>query len=383
MNKGNFIMILDRYIYDTDKEYMELLEPIKMLPNGPERIRIYEKCLRLAEEKKDKVRQVKYRLALIIEDDFYGSATRIFLDYPVVLALAKQVESETGEYPEMYSILWLYKWLIGSASYFYQVTRRQIEMISQDMMKRYREAGYSLRAPYEQLTDFYCEIDEKLSMDYYKKYLLEKRDSMSDCLACERGVEVSYLLRVGEPEKALAKAQPLIEKRMTCGHQPVGTMAEFMWFATRKKIKGEPVIIEIEEALKGFADSIRRAITRKQLMTTHVGQVLSYYTMYEPNKALPWIKIFPDYIEKECRPTAIFEYCIGMMLFFQGLGGRKTYKIKMDRRFRFYNEAGEYNVDEMYKYYSDIAKEIAEKFEKAQGRLYIKELYELVLGKRQ
>ena len=72
-----------------------------------------------------------------------------------------------------------------------------------------------------------------------------------------------------------------------------------------------------------------------------------------------------------------------MMLFFQGLGGRKTYKIKMDRRFHFYNEAGEYNVDEMYKYYSDIAKERAEKFEKAQGRLYIKELYELVLGKRQ
>ena len=373
----------DRYTYDSDKEYKELLEPILMFPNGPDRIRIYEKCLHLAEEKKDKVRQVRYRLALIEEDEFYGSGTRIFMDYPVVLALANQVESETGGYPELSTILWDYKWLLGAASDFYQVTRQQLEMISQDMMKRYRKAGYSLRAPYEQLADFYQEIDETLSANYYKKFLLEKRDSMSDCLACERGEEVCYLLRSDEPEKALMKAQPLIEKRMTCTVEPISTLEEFVWFATMKKIKGEPVVQEIEEAIKGFADSARRAITRKQLLTTCIGRLLCYYTMYEPNKALPWIKLFPDAIEKESRPKAVFEYCIGMMLFLQGLGDRKTYKIKMDRRFCFYNDAGEYNVDEMYRYYSDTAKDVAEKFEKAQGRVAMKELFELVAGRKQ
>ena len=353
----------DRYTYDSDKEYKELLEPILMFPNGPDRIRIYEKCRHLAEEKKDKVKQVRYRLALIEEDEFYGSGTRIFMDYPVVLALANQVESETGEYPELSTILWDYKWLLGAASDFYQVTRQQLEMISQDMMKRYRKAGYSLRAPYEQLAGFYQEIDETLSANYYKKFC--------------------YLLRTGEPEKALVKAQPLIEKRMTCTLEPVSTLEEFVWYATVKKIKGEPVVQEIEEAIKGFADSVRRAITGKQLLSTCIGRLLCYYTMHEPNKALPWIKLFPDAIEQESRPKAVFEYCIGMMLFLQALGDRKTYKIKMDRRFRFYNDAGEYNVDEMYRYYSDTAKDVAEKFEKAQGRVAMKELFELVAGRKQ
>ena len=373
----------DKYTTDTDKEYMELLQPITMLANGPERIRIFEKCVHLAEERKDKVRQVKYRLAVIEESVFYVDVTRIFIDYPVVLNLAKQVENETGEYPYQFSILWQYKWLLGDASDFYQVTRQQIEKISQDIMKRYREAGYSLRAPYEKLSDFYLDIDEKLSMEYYQKFLLENRDRMSDCLACERGREVEYLLHIGEPEKALEKAQPLIEEKMTCTLQPISTLEDFTWYATQKKIKGESVIKEIEETLKGFADTIRSAITKKQLLTGCVGRVLCYYMMYEPNKALPWIKLFPDYTEKESCPDSLFNYCIGMMLFLQGLGGRKIYKIKMDRRFRFYNDAGEYHVDEMYRYYADTAKEIAEKFEKAQGRLFQKKLFELVSKKKQ
>ena len=364
-------------------DVLELLRLADSMEHGAVRMSLYEQAVEQADRQENIELQITARLRAYEEHEVYGPEDMgSFVMFPVLLKLADRYRESTGKYPmDMYSILWDYKWMLGNGFDFYQVTREQFDGMAEDCIRRYKEAGYSPRPIYAYLFNFYQNIDKERAKVYYNEFLRQKRDSMSDCLGCERGRDVRFLLAYGWEKKALEKADSIFKGRISCEVQPAGVGHSLLRYTLYRKLFGKPVAQELEDHLAEYADWVRQAIVRKHRMKDTVGDLLSYYCMYEPNKALSWLKRCCDYTEENKAPKPLFDFALGMMLFLKRLREtstkeKKVYRMKIDSRFRFYQESGIYDIQEMYDYYDGLAGEIAEQFMQKQGRRDCMEVYE-------
>ena len=367
-----------------ERKIYELLRTADSMEHGESRLAIYEEAIGLADREHLTELQIRTRLDAIQESVFYLDAMKGIVMYPVMLKIADEYRADTGREPsDLHTILWQYKWILDNAVDFYQVTRSQFQHLAEDCMKRYQEHGYSLRTVYAIMFSFYQHIDLELAKKYYNEFLQQKRDSMSDCLACEKCMEMKFLLEYGWEKEALDRARSVFDGRLTCVEQPGGVYIGLINYIVRRKIRDKSVNEELEGKLKDYAEQVRTYIVRRHLLMDDIGNMSMYYCLYEPNKALGWIKKYCDYTEKWMEPAGIFEFSLGMMMFLGRIRDNKkserpTYRMKMDSRFQFYNEAGVYDIQEMYDYYDGMAGGIAKKFEENQERRDFQEMYHAV-----
>lgn len=365
-------MILN--LYDVKNEYATILATVRNTEHGEQRVKLLEECISLADKEKDAKRQLKYRLLANEETVFYSDSFKEYIYYPMILKISDEYYESTGERPFLYDILWDYKWLFSSMEMFYQIDDKQVQDLAADAIERYKNNGYSLRSLYQALYYHYKDVDTEKTDMYYELYRKEKRDSMSDCMACERSSDVGYLLARGRFDEAVNMADAVFRGKTTCAEQPYSVQLKFMEYSSTNKLLKK--IYHKVDDLSDMAASVRNGITKKGVCTEDIGNMLIYYALFEPNKALPWLKLYPDFADKTYEPRSEFDFALGMMLFLKNLGDKKTYRMKMDKRFRFYNENNSYNVEEMYNYYSGVARDLADKFYVSQGRKICRELYD-------
>lgn len=366
---------------DSNPEYDRLLAAINLLPRGRQRVEVYQKCVDLADKNKDKERQIRYRLILMDESCLHDDGLKGYIVFPVVLKISDELFKETGTRPHIDDILWQYKWLIEDARYFYQVKQDQFEKLVNDAVVRFRNEGYGSRSIYLQAARFYVYSDPAKADEYFNLFLSTPRDGNSDCMACERNAEYDYLLSKGRYLIAMHKAQPLFEGRLRCSDVPHMTFLSYMLYYSEKKLKGETIPEEVLALMTDYAARCRKGFIEKHLVIESLGILLAYYVLFEPGKVLRFLKIFADYTEKyQYNSYGIFYFSIGMMLFIKSLGDKKTYKMKMEPGFRFYNPDNTYDLAEMYEYYRAQAAKIADGYIEAQKNDSFRKYYELVTG---
>ncbi|MCR4690720.1 MAG: hypothetical protein K5739_05220 [Lachnospiraceae bacterium] len=303
---------------------------------------------------------------------------KVFAIYQAILKLSDAIIDQKGSDPYHYNVLWRYKWLLGDGWEFYQVTTPQFEKLLQDSVIRYKKAGYTFRSLYMSAVEYYYDIDDEKAKEYYQLYLTQKRDSMTDCAACEISSEIGYDLHLDKYSEARKKAENVISGRLNCTVQPYSVYCTLIDYAVEKQLYGKMLPAGLGEELAGFAADARKAIVKMGLLKVNTGLLLQYYALFEPNKAINLLKQFPDFTETVVSPLARFKFALGMMLFIQRLGNKKTYKMKIDSRFPFYNPENVYEPAKMYDYYEGIARQIAEDFYKSQGRVILKKYFEKV-----
>ena len=372
-------------IYAEQEIIQEMMEALEYMEHDRTRLDALQDVIDRADQAGLVLWQVRARWTYVQEVSIYGDALKAYIVYPKLLRITDDYQEKNGKMPDQLEVLWCYKFLTENAVAFYQVSRQEFCKLTEDMKRRYQSAGYSLRAVYQKCFEFYDGIDDKLAEEYYTLFLRETRDGISDCHACERSAEVKYLLARGKVDAAVRKAEPVVSGRLTCAEQPELTYMHFVRDQVFRTLAGKPGNAFAEEHLSEYVDYVRRAMKREHILENEAGVMLMYDCLYEPNKALPWIKAHCDYTETFRQPYAVFAFALGMLLFLRGIrekngAKRSDYRMKMDRRFRFYREDGVYNIRELYDYYDGLAKEIAQKFAENQDRQGCMELYHHVIS---
>lgn len=206
-------------------DFDDLMNQALDLPPGAAQLEVLEAAVRLADAEGD------------IENGFYARQhlvkTAAFHGFPLKAIIA--FSWQLGQYdrnPEEYdgsSLLWRYKWIVGTISNFPEIPMSQIQELLEDLGKRYKEHGYSKRT--------YLYFRSRLALDhgkldeakaYLQQFTKEERDHMSDCNACEQHCIVWLHARLGEDEQALKAAEPILSGNMKCAEVPHITLPELL-----------------------------------------------------------------------------------------------------------------------------------------------------------
>jgi hypothetical protein len=198
----------------------ELIDSSYELPHGSkERLEQLERAVALADSLNDLELSCHARNELIEECEFGGHPERALVAFAWLLAKFDEHGEETGL--DDYDITWKYKWILNDLWAFPRISHAQIEKTFTDFEARLLKGGYGLRTLYYfQLKYAEHRQDEQAMRELYQKWQRTKRDGMSDCTACEANYQVEYFTSLGNYEKALEAAQPILKGRLSCAEVP-------------------------------------------------------------------------------------------------------------------------------------------------------------------
>ncbi|WP_239256288.1 tetratricopeptide repeat protein [Listeria ilorinensis] len=181
----------------------------------------------------------------------------------------KKYEEDEG-YVDEYNLLWQYKWIGESIASFEEVSKEQIQALQEDMKAKYLASSYSL-APYykvKTLTAMHMG-DREEALHHFKEWQATPTDFMNDCPACEAHEMAHYYWFVGDYEKALKAAKPILNGRMSCAEVPhltYGLMAlTYLELGEKEKAeecldKGLPLVQQNMDLLDALAQLIEYLI---------------------------------------------------------------------------------------------------------------------------
>jgi tetratricopeptide (TPR) repeat protein len=203
-------------------DFETLMDEAYDLPDGLAKLEVLEAAARYADAEGDIEQGFEARKEIV--------HTAIFHGYPLKALIA--FSWQLGQYdrnPEQFGsfdLMWSYKWIVGQVAHFPEIPLHKIEELVDDLGKRYKEHGYNER------TYFYYRF--RVAMDlgkmaeaqtYLELFQKAERDYMSDCDACEQNQIVQFYSQLGEHEKALEAAQPILSGAMSCAEVPHITLS--------------------------------------------------------------------------------------------------------------------------------------------------------------
>ena len=361
----------------------ELTEIAKQLPfteHGAPRLALLKKAYKIADQENLTDYQIDMRLDYIDEATFYDDIMLIYVLFPEVLKLHDKQVEEKGHCAMTYRVMWEYKWLLEHAVEFYQISIGQFEAICTDFQERCQHLAYSMKTSYQYQFMFYMYCNEEKAQEAYKHFLKEKRGVLSDCVACERDMQVRYLLVTGRMNEAEEAAHDLFSGKLHCEEVPNVTYGQFLRSCNQLIASGNTEVLEKASA---YCREIRASVVREKIGTGYIGDILLYYSLTDTAKALPFYKKYWHYFEKNKNPMQQFYFALAACHFFSGMKGKKKFHMKLPTDFPFYQENDQYDVNELTSYYNQHATDIMQKLDQRNGSSYFSDVYESVLGKRQ
>lgn len=348
----------------------ELKRLYDKMEHGKAREAAIRSAIEMADAHEDTPFRVFFRLELCLESDFYGDSMDLMVIFPEVLAIVDRYPDTPSTCFDSYHkdamehVLWVYKWILSNCSSFYQIPMADCIKFFEDFKRRSQAYGYNLRPYYYLLYDFYEEIDPVKVKEAYSAFARLPRDGNCDCKACERNSMVNYWLKNGEFERAKRLAEDIENYTLRCGHDRRAAWLRLQTHYMQYYLRNG----EFEEALKYC-----RILERQTLQDTEFqcwSSFLYCYANQDMGKALRIYKAHWKDWQEERNPSAIFNSSINIARFFKKLQeDRKTGDIKltMDASFSLYRESGQYKIADLYQYYYDRARDMAERFDQRNG----------------
>lgn len=221
---------------EMDMDFEDLMMEAHGLPNGAAKLGLLEEAARIADINGMEEEAYEARAEIVEAATFCG--------YPMkaLIAFSWQLGKFDGN-PERYDeeeLMWSYKWILGTISNFPEISREKIMELLEDFGRRFRSFGYSERS--------YLYYRFMLSMDLgdleeatrcLSKFTAADSDYMSDCAACEQNEIVRYWNLMGDDEKAIEAAKPILSGRMSCAEIPHLTLSRLLMPLYRLNRQGE------------------------------------------------------------------------------------------------------------------------------------------------
>ena len=207
-----------------------LLDDAKELDDGPAKVALVEEAVNIADTHRDEDAAFRARYDLIQAASFAGQPDVMLVSFAWCLA---KYDSDPARFDPDGDIhlhlLWRYKWVIGQLPDFPQFGKAQIADMLADMKVRYKAWGSTLHAYHDESESVALTIGDKAAaVEAHKKFVKAKRDSLSNCAACVQDQLVRYHNFCGRPEQAVAAAEPILSRKMTCNSVPHRTYGRLL-----------------------------------------------------------------------------------------------------------------------------------------------------------
>ena len=196
---------------------VELRKQADALPDGATKVALLQEAVELADFDGSVQFAYDLRRRLIKASAFASRPDVMLAAFAWNLA---QFDRDPASF-DRHRLLWQYKWVHGRARGFPDVPRARLEALLDDMERRYREHGSTLRVVAEIRRDYQMHVDDpKAAGVAHRLYRKRKRDRLSDCAACEVSGEVAYLVWRRQWTRALKRGQEALDAGLTCNAEP-------------------------------------------------------------------------------------------------------------------------------------------------------------------
>jgi hypothetical protein len=360
------------YPTEAEKTVRQMAERAESLPEGVEKIALCEEIVRFADESRDLRAQYRAREELSKAALQGGVPEKGLVAYSWCLA---QFDKHPGEFDE-WALLWRYKWIVNSICDFPQIPKEQIHAMLDDMERRYLKGGYGLRPVY-----FYRHHAEKFwgnrkkAIRHYRRSRQLPDDDVSDCRACDTDGQSYFQLYLGDYERAVSIARPLIEGGRACRTVPHRTFARMLI----------PLLVRLnrcEEAwdyhVRGYALFSAHDINMLELVSDHLaflalyGDVERAATLFE--KHYPWSEKNTNVFDR-----LTFYRAAWLFLEVASDTGREVLRLRLPETFPLYDAGGSYETMRLKEWFEARARETAKRFDARNGNDHVtKELEALI-----
>ena len=125
-----------------------------------------------------------------------------------------------------YETHWVFKWMTSDLLSVPEVPLATVHGFVDEMERRYRLAGYGLRAVHDQRFRIAQHLGDVAEAEkHFGRWLAAERDAMSDCRACEHLAQGVWRAQRGDDVAALRLWRPTVENEIACLDEPASTLA--------------------------------------------------------------------------------------------------------------------------------------------------------------
>ena len=245
---------------------------------------------------------------------------------------------------------------------FPQISKQQIHDTLADMTRRYERAGSTMQPIYLMQFELAVDMgDKKAARHFHKLWKKTPRDWLSNCPACEQDEEVWYQRFLGQDEKALEAAAPILEGLMRCHSVPHRTYGKILLpllrlgrleEAAQYHRRGYRMVSRNPDYLSRVADHIEFLA-----LTDNLGRAVKLL-----EKHLDWALASPSMDRR-----FYFYLAIVFLLERLQISGKTSLKLRLPTGFPGSKTDGKYEVEELLAWFAGQCADAAERFDKRNG----------------
>lgn len=335
-------------------EIQKILLKLEALSHPEDKINSLKQAIQIADANNDLDWGFDLRLDLISQEKDTSHCTESFPAFTWIL-------STYDANPELFNeddFLWEYKWMAAAARRNVDISRQQVEAIMSDLKTRMERNGYTLRGYYSVMIYWYLFIGD---MQDAKKYLELRdntpRDRMSHCPACELDTKVEVELIEGQFDKAITTANDLITKKLTCGVMPLATFCNLTYYLSKANDS------RASEFFAKAEEEISEAQENDTSLISNISDLIYYLNKYDRNKAWEYFQRYADW-EIGAEDAISFDFSKNILTL---LKNEDRKQLTMSEKLPYFQADGDYKVSELYDYYYQKAKNLAQQFDTRNG----------------
>jgi len=211
----------------TSPQLDDLFDRIDVMPVGPEERDLIDQAIRLAEEQRDDRGAYLARMRLTSSAHMSGDTDALFSSFAWCIA---RNEEDPERFPQQVAgndLLFQYKWMAGRLGSNPAFPLTEVDALTDDMSRRYREAGVSQSGVLQSRVSTAVlsgDLDEAVRNQQARDLI--PRDDYSHCEACVRSTDARIAQLRGDETEALRLFDEIIAQDLTCGEEPEAAQGE-------------------------------------------------------------------------------------------------------------------------------------------------------------
>lgn len=331
-------------------EIQKILLKLEALSHPEDKISLLKQAIQIADANSDLDWGFDLRLDLISQEKDTSHCTESFPAFTWIL-------STYDANPEIFNeddFLWEYKWMAAAARRNVNISHEQVESIMADLKVRMERSGYTPRGYYSVMIYWNLFIgDMKEANRFLELRDSTARDRMSHCPACELDTRVEIELIEGQFDKAITTANDLITKKLTCGVMPLSTFCSLTYYLSKAN---DP---RAAEFFAKAEEEMAEAKENDSSLISNISDLIHHLNKYDRNKGWEYFQKYADW-EIGAEDAVSFDFSKNILILLQEKGEKQ---LTMSERLPYFRADGNYNVSELYDFYYQKAKNLAQQFD--------------------
>ena len=346
---------------EYQQQINELVREANRLDHCLTQVNLLESAIQIADFHSDIEQGFWLRTELISAATFSGYVEKSLVAFPWCLAIC---DRDPQHFSEL-DLFWSYKWVCENLPRFPQVSREQIQATLMDFADRYQRSGRSLRPLFQLKTIAAILMNDRAeAIESDRKWREAERDSYSDCRACELNWQINFAIYIGEYDRALTEAAPIIKGSLSCAEIPHHTLAALLIpllklgridEAMKYHLKGYPMVAKNRDFLLSASEHLCFLVATNNLV-----------------KAIGLLEKHLHWALEPVDPLSQFYFYRASYFLVKSLqdGSESNFRLVLPRSFPLYAQDGCYDISLLVNWFSQAAQDLAAKFDLRNGNDY-------------